>query len=45
MLIKCCTTCKWYEDYAGALLQRRIRARADFTDAEDGCEDWEGDTP
>lgn len=44
MLIKCCTTCKWYEDYAGVCCNGASEHRADFTDAEDGCEDWEGGT-
>lgn len=38
---KCCSTCKWYEDFQGVCCNGDSEHRADFTDPEDGCEEWE----
>lgn len=41
MLYKCCATCQWYDDYTGACCNGDSECRADFMDADDGCEEWE----
>lgn len=38
-----CANCKWYEDYCGVCCNGGSEYRGSFTDAEDGCEEWEGD--
>lgn len=38
---KCCATCRWYEDFQGVCCNGDSEHRADFTDPEDGCEEWE----
>ena len=37
-----CSTCRWYEDYQGVCFNGDSPNRADFTEPEDGCEEWEG---
>lgn len=38
---RCCATCKWYEDFQGVCFNGDSEHRADFTDPEDVCEEWE----
>lgn len=38
---KCCATCKWYEDFQGVCFNGDSEHRADFTDPNDICEEWE----
>lgn len=38
---KCCSTCKWYEDFQGVCFNGDSERCADFTDPEDGCKEWE----
>ena len=40
--IKCCATCAWYEDFQGVCFNGDSEYRADFTEPEDCCEEWEG---
>lgn len=42
METKFCATCKWYEDFQGVCFNGGSEHRADFTDPEDGCDEWEG---
>lgn len=41
MLYKCCATCQWYDDFSGVCCNGDSECRADFVDADDGCEEWE----
>ena len=41
METKCCTTCKWYEDFRGVCFNGDSDHCADFTNPDDGCEEWE----
>lgn len=34
-------TCKWYEPFCGVCCNGDSEHRADFTDAENGCGEWE----
>lgn len=36
-----CMTCKWYEPFCGVCCNGDSEHRADFTDAENGCGEWE----
>lgn len=38
---KCCATCKWYEDFQGVCCNGDSKYRADFTDSNFCCEEWE----
>ena len=40
-MTKCCATCAWYEDYQGVCFNGASEYRADFTEPEDCCEEWE----
>ena len=42
MMTKTCGTCRWYEDYQGVCCNGDSKWRADFRDADQGCEKWEG---
>lgn len=39
---KCCKTCAWYEDFNGVCCNGWSENRADFTEPEDVCDEWEG---
>lgn len=41
METKCCGTCKWYEDFQGVCCNGNSCHRADFTDKDHCCEEWE----
>lgn len=36
-----CMNCKWYEPFCGVCCNGDSEHRADFIDAESGCEEWE----
>lgn len=36
-----CMNCKWYESFCGVCCNGDSEHRADFMDAESGCEEWE----
>ena len=38
---RCCETCKWYEDFQGVCCNGDSEYRADFTDADFVCNEWE----
>lgn len=39
-MIKCCETCKYYEEFCGICFNGDSPNCADFTDPEDCCEAW-----
>lgn len=41
MKTKCCATCKWWEDFNGVCFNGYSPYRADFTDGESVCDEWE----
>ena len=40
-MTKCCATCRWYAEFEGACCNGDSEWRADFTEPEDCCEEWE----
>lgn len=40
-MTKCCSTCAWYEDYQGVCCNGDSPHRADFTEPEQQCTEWE----
>lgn len=41
---QCCGTCKWYEGFAGVCYNGDGEHRAGFTEPDETCEEWEGET-
>ena len=39
---KSCATCAWYEDFQSVCCNGASEYRADFTEPEDCCREWEG---
>lgn len=39
--MKNCKNCKWYEPFNGVCCNGSSEHRADFTDPEDSCKEWE----
>ena len=40
-MTKCCATCRWYASFEGVCCNGDSEWRADFTEPEDCCEEWE----
>ena len=40
-MTKCCATCRWYAEFEGVCCNGDSEYRADFTEPEDCCEEWE----
>jgi hypothetical protein len=40
-MTKCCATCAWYEDFQGVCCNGDSPHRADFTDPDQRCREWE----
>ena len=40
-MTKCCATCAWYEDFQGVCCNGDSPHRADFTDPDQRCGEWE----
>lgn len=40
-MIKYCDNCLWYESHLGICCNGESDRRADYTEAEDCCEQWE----
>ena len=38
---KRCSTCRWCAEFEGVCCNGDSEYRADFTEPEDGCEEWE----
>lgn len=41
--LKCCHTCKWYEEFFGVCCNGNSKYRADFRDENASCEEWAED--
>lgn len=41
-MTRCCTTCRWYEDFQGVCFNGDSPNCADFAEPEDVCKGWEG---
>ena len=41
-MAKRCSTCRWYASFEGVCCNGDSEWRADFRDADQGCEKWEG---
>ena len=41
-MTKTCGTCRWYAEFEGVCCNGDSKWRADFRDADQGCEKWEG---
>ena len=41
-MTKRCATCRWYAEFEGVCCNGDSEYRADFRDADQGCEKWEG---
>lgn len=39
---KTCCNCKWYEPFQGVCFNGDSEHRADFTEKDDTCGEWEG---
>lgn len=40
-MAKRCATCRWYAEFEGVCCNGDSEYRADFTDPESCCEEWE----
>ena len=40
-MTKRCATCRWYASFEGVCCNGASEYRADFTEPEDCCEEWE----
>ena len=40
-MAKRCATCRWYAEFEGVCCNGDSEYRADFTEPEDCCEEWE----
>ena len=40
-MTKCCATCAWYEDFQGVCCNGDSPHRADFTEPDQRCREWE----
>ena len=39
---KGCGSCKWHEDFNGVCFNGDSERRADYTDSDESCGEWEG---
>lgn len=39
---KSCGSCKWHEDFNGVCFNGDSERRADYTDSDESCGEWEG---
>ena len=37
-----CSSCKWHEDFNGVCFNGDSERRADYTDSDESCGEWEG---